>query len=444
MPLTLTSVQIVNSNNETTSLDSDQITQLCMTKRRRITEDENPKFTHPATNKEINKIKTTPETIITNRFQSISKENTEKDDMIMDTENLTVHENLEKTTKKFRPPPIIIHEKFEDHKKMNEYLKSKLEGNHYWKHSPNSTALYLDKYDDWKMCTAIFEEGKLEYHTFTPKEDKTHAFVLKGVFHTIELEDIKSELLHDHKINCKNVYKMRGTKWPMYLVITDGSVTVRELQNKVRYIDNTAVRWERHINNKIIIQCHRCQLWGHATSNCRASPKCLKCAKPHLTRDCDRKDEDELKCANCSEKHTANSTECRIYKAKIAQIESRNIFAPPQMRYVAAPAPVTNAWDARRQALAAQNETMMTPEPRTTRPPLLLTPPTNKPSQIAGGTNQLSSITDEFNKLNQLIDLDQMLKRVKYLNNKLENCNSEIEKFQVFYKFTLDISNNVI
>lgn len=443
--MTLTSTQL-NVNNATTSLNNAQITELCMTKRRRIADEENPKFTHPKTNKPLNKIITKLETTTNNKFQTISIDTTEEDVTIMDTENMTVQDNVENVAKKSRPPPIIIHEKFTDHKKMNDYLKTKLGGNHYWKHSPYTTALYLEKYEDWKMCNTIFQEGKLEYHTFTPKEEKTHAFVLKGIFHNIELEDIKNELIMDHKINCKNVYTMRGTKWPMFLIITDGAVTIRELQSKVRHMDNTAVRWERHINNKLIIQCHRCQRWGHATTNCRASPKCLKCAKSHLTRECDRKDEDAIKCANCSGQHPANSTECKIYKIKITQIENRNSHVPPspQMKYIAAPAPTANIWEARKEALATQNEVKTSPAVRTSRPPLLPTPPITNSSQDGGDMTQLSLINDEFNKLSQLVDLDQMLRRVRYLNGKLTNCNSEIEKFEVFYKFTQDISNNVI
>ncbi|GBP67583.1 hypothetical protein EVAR_98637_1 [Eumeta japonica] len=49
-------------------------------------------------------------------------------------------------------------------------------------------------------------------------------------------------------------------------------------------------------------QCHRCQLYGHAASNCHAQPRCVKCLVPHCTKDCERKKEAGGKpsCCNCA------------------------------------------------------------------------------------------------------------------------------------------------
>ncbi|CAH1384246.1 unnamed protein product [Tenebrio molitor] len=76
---------------------------------------------------------------------------------------------------------------------------------------------------------------------------------------------------------------MRGTKWPAYLIVTDRTYTLDKLE-QIKFVLNTKVSWQRHINNKIFVQCHRCQRWGHATANCHAQAKCVKCAGDHLTR----------------------------------------------------------------------------------------------------------------------------------------------------------------
>ncbi|GBP67553.1 Nucleic-acid-binding protein from transposon X-element [Eumeta japonica] len=56
-------------------------------------------------------------------------------------------------------------------------------------------------------------------------------------------------------------------------------------------------------------QCFRCQLYGHAAQNCYAQPRCVKCRKPHSTKDCKRnKDSGDIpECVNCnSEGHPAS------------------------------------------------------------------------------------------------------------------------------------------
>jgi hypothetical protein len=48
---------------------------------------------------------------------------------------------------------------------------------------------------------------------------------------------------------------------------------------------------------------------------CRNSPKCVKCAKQHLTSECPRKSQDAaVKCANCGDQHPANYRGCVVHK----------------------------------------------------------------------------------------------------------------------------------
>ncbi|GFR14788.1 nucleic-acid-binding protein from transposon X-element [Trichonephila clavata] len=57
-------------------------------------------------------------------------------------------------------------------------------------------------------------------------------------------------------------------------------------------------------------QCYRCQGCFHSSKFFSRNPKCVKCGKPHLTRDCKKTKEDEPTCCHCQGKHTANYTGC--------------------------------------------------------------------------------------------------------------------------------------
>ncbi|GFX99517.1 nucleic-acid-binding protein from transposon X-element [Trichonephila clavipes] len=53
-------------------------------------------------------------------------------------------------------------------------------------------------------------------------------------------------------------------------------------------------------------QCFLCQGFFHSSRFCTRNPKCVKCGKPHLTRDCKRTAEEEPTCCLCQGKHPAN------------------------------------------------------------------------------------------------------------------------------------------
>ncbi|GFR11220.1 uncharacterized protein TNCT_565111 [Trichonephila clavata] len=57
-------------------------------------------------------------------------------------------------------------------------------------------------------------------------------------------------------------------------------------------------------------QCYRCQGFFHSSKFCSRNPKCVKCGKPHLTRDCTKTKEEEPSCCHCQSKHPVNYIGC--------------------------------------------------------------------------------------------------------------------------------------
>ena len=58
-------------------------------------------------------------------------------------------------------------------------------------------------------------------------------------------------------------------------------------------------------------QCFKCQQYGHIGPQCHSAEKCGWCAGAHNTRSClHSKDENTLKCTNCSAAHPAWSKTC--------------------------------------------------------------------------------------------------------------------------------------
>ncbi|CAH0554849.1 unnamed protein product [Brassicogethes aeneus] len=125
---------------------------------------------------------------------------------------------------------------------------------------------------------------------------------------------------------------------PLYMITVSPHITIQWLNEHARLILNSSVYWERRRNEWKITQCHRC----------------LKCAEPHPTRECTKDKESPAKCVNCQGNHPANSISCPVYIFREQNMAPKaTLPTRPAKPFVPAPKPITNHWEARKQAAAA-------------------------------------------------------------------------------------------
>lgn len=101
-------------------------------------------------------------------------------------------------------------------------------------------------------------------------------------------------------------------KLPIYVLNFPPNSNKRQILS-IRTICYCAVKWENFKNKFNIIQCFKCQAYGHISQNCFKIEKCLKCAKFHYTSQCKISDKKLFKCANCEQIHLANDPSCPDY-----------------------------------------------------------------------------------------------------------------------------------
>ena len=65
-----------------------------------------------------------------------------------------------------------------------------------------------------------------------------------------------------------------------------------------------------------VVKCNKCQGWGHVHRYCRKSAQCGKCAENHETNTCSITT--GFKCAHCGKDHKVGSSDCKVYKDKVA------------------------------------------------------------------------------------------------------------------------------
>ena len=175
-----------------------------------------------------------------------------------------------------------------------------------------------EKYD---KLLSVLKQKNTEHYTHALNSEKPK-HVLKGL-PNLEiqqiLEDLKSQGFEP--LTCiKMKMKKPILEAPIFLVTFSNDVNINEVR-KIRYICSICIRWDKYRNTSGIKQFHNCQEFGHGSSKCFKTPRCVKCPGQHKTAECNKKPEDKPKCVNCEGEYPANYSKCPTYVAKIENLE---------------------------------------------------------------------------------------------------------------------------
>ena len=140
---------------------------------------------------------------------------------------------------------------------------------------------------------------------------RDNAFVIiQGVNPSINDEDISKELGRP----CKRIVSANlqgAATWKIKVKCSNTEEKASLLKNGIS-IGLSHFKVSDYTTKQGILQCFKCQGFGHIAASCGNEPKCQKCSQNHAVKDCEAT---ELKCANCGEGHLSASFEC----SKLAQ-----------------------------------------------------------------------------------------------------------------------------
>lgn len=197
---------------------------------------------------------------------------------------------------------------------------------------------------DKKALIKTLDTKVIPYTTYTEQSEKNPVFVLRRHYH-LSCDEMLA-LLTEVNIPAIKVAFMRDDQFsPLYLVhFKAGEMDLRTLTHEHNAIDGLRIIWET-IKSKKLTQCHRCQLYGHSSTNCGRTPRCVKCVHTHAISACERKDrEGTASCINCFTEnarpgaqqipfdHAANSHVCPSYKRYKSLVDSKRQPQPPVQR----------------------------------------------------------------------------------------------------------------
>ncbi|GJQ87858.1 hypothetical protein Trydic_g20236 [Trypoxylus dichotomus] len=185
-----------------------------------------------------------------------------------------------------RPPPIYFMARLgSEHAEFRRKIDG-ISKNYYLQFTVKDTILYFCAMADYKKFIATFKDI-LPFYTFTPRNEKTHAYMVKGLHSDATPEEVREEL-RGLNICVQRATRVGKPKYPMFLVITDNKTSLKNITKKVRFLLRTRVYIEPHYNKRLITQCKKCQTWEHAMQNCYNNVTiCVKCAGKHASYNCE-------------------------------------------------------------------------------------------------------------------------------------------------------------
>lgn len=285
---------------------------------------------------------------------------------------------------------------------------------------------------DKDKIIAKLKEQKYSFFTYSEPSQKPTMYVLKKYFAAKPEELLKT--LQEESIEAEKVTVLcPQPEFPSFIVHFKPQATnLITLQRNVKTVGNVVIKWESFDRaRKRLTQCHNCQSYGHATSNCGRKSRCVKCLEDHLHGECTRKskeDEGTPKCVNCKGSHAANSTQCPAYISYSAMVQRQ------RSNRQAAATFVSNQH--RRSAHQASPVAAAPISDRANFPPLSHNPP--MPQIVSNSLNGNPSNMPTFAKISSLqarlaavSDMSEVLKKFEALVVSLESAQSVEEKVMI-------------
>lgn len=124
-------------------------------------------------------------------------------------------------------PPIVIDGKMANQRDLLKDLKDIVKGEFSIKHINYTCIMFVENKEDHQRVLSNNKSENMPYHTYTSRNEKSHAFVLKGLTEGTKIVDIEENLEEEHEIKPRAVYQIRTKERPLFLVVTDPVITLR-------------------------------------------------------------------------------------------------------------------------------------------------------------------------------------------------------------------------
>lgn len=243
---------------------------------------------------------------LSNRFEPLIKDQSLSNNSM---------EALEDTpSKSSRPPPIFLNSDVQ-YVPMCKVLSAVIGDNFKCSSSTKGITLYVSTPEAYRACVKYLKEQNADFHSYQLLEDKPFRVVIRGLHPSIDHETLTEELKDKGHIvrAISNVLSHTKQRLPLFFVdleIAENNEDIFDLE--VLMYSKVVVESPRP--KRQLVQCTRCQQYGHTKTYCNHPYKCVRCAGNHDSSSCQKPKDTPATCALCGQSHPSNYRGCNVYK----------------------------------------------------------------------------------------------------------------------------------
>lgn len=170
--------------------------------------------------------------------------------------------------------------------------------------------------DGYRGIIHYLKDKKAEYHTYQLEEEKAYRVVIRYLHQSTPPELIQQELAkHGHITRnvAPVIHPVSKQTLPLFFVDLEPRANNTDIFD-LELLCYTKIKVEEPHKQRLIVQCKRCQEYGHTKSYCQHRPRCVKCAGEHLTQECGKHNTTPPICALCHGEHPANYKGCMVHR----------------------------------------------------------------------------------------------------------------------------------
>ncbi|GFR00680.1 RNA-directed DNA polymerase from mobile element jockey [Trichonephila clavata] len=213
---------------------------------------------------------------------------------------------------RFRPPPPITIDNITNSAAFLKNLQQMTNENFMGRVVGKGLRVYPQTPQAYHTIRNYADKEKLETYTHQLSEEKELKAVIRGMPSDMPPQEI-IDALHELDFTINNCHVMTNRKtglpMPLFLLSLPKNDANKDIYNITELCCMKII--VEIINKKHgPAQCFRCQGFFHSSKFCTRNPKCVKCGKPHFTRDCVKPRDTAATCCHCQGNHPANYSGC--------------------------------------------------------------------------------------------------------------------------------------
>ena len=197
------------------------------------------------------------------------------------------------------------------------YEKGGYNINNIKKIGKNKLEIKFNSFVDANKFVGSDLSNKYDLSIYIPSYYTQIVGIIRGVDLELSNEEIKEQIRTEEKYEVLDVFRFSRKHFSeqgevKYIPTQTVKVTFKA-QNLPKRVYLYFTTSEVEPFRVPILQCRKCQRFGHFSKYCTNEAVCLVCAGKHSSAECNSKN---IKCINCSLPHKANSAVCALYKTQ--------------------------------------------------------------------------------------------------------------------------------